>query len=88
MSLSFNFRLGRSTVCSIVGETCEAIWAALHHQYIKAPTTEREWIGISKQFVQIWNVPNCIGIDDHDYMCPHAGSIIMIVQVLLMVNIL
>ena len=29
MSLSFNFRIGRSTVCSILQETCSAIWDVL-----------------------------------------------------------
>ena len=53
--------MGRSTVCSILKETCEAIWTALQPQYVKAPSSEEEWKGISKQFGQIWNFPNCIG---------------------------
>ena len=61
VSLSFNFRMGRSTVCSILKETCEAIWTALQPVYVKAPSCEAEWVGVSRQFEQIWNFPNCIG---------------------------
>ena len=61
--ISFNFRLGRSTVCSILKDTCNAIWDALNSIYLKAPSTEEEWIEISKGFDSMWNFPNCIGID-------------------------
>ena len=61
VSMSFNFRLGRSTVCSILKDTCEAIWDALNSLYLKAPSTEEEWIEISKGFESMWNFPNCIG---------------------------
>jgi hypothetical protein len=54
--------MGRSTICYILRETCEAIWRALQGQYVKVPTNEEEWIGVSKQFEKIWNFPNCIGI--------------------------
>ena len=35
VSLSFNFGMGRSTVCSILRETCEALWEVLveKHQH-------------------------------------------------------
>lgn len=61
VSLSFNFRMGRSTVCSILKETCEAIWTALQPEYVKAPSCEAEWVRVSRQFEQIWNFPNCLG---------------------------
>ena len=60
--MSFSFRMGRSTVCGILKETCESIWDALQPEYVRAPTTEEEWKGISKQFEMIWNFPNCIGL--------------------------
>jgi len=34
LSQSFNFRVGRSTVSSIVRSTCEAIWKALSVIYL------------------------------------------------------
>ena len=65
MSLSFNFRIGQSTVCSILKETCEAIWTVLQPQYVRAPSCSEEWIGVSKQFEQLWNFPNCISLLVH-----------------------
>ena len=58
--------MGRSTVWCIVNETCEAIWIALQSQYVKAPSTAEEWIGVSRQFEQMWNFRNCIG--KHEYV--------------------
>ena len=58
-SLSFNYCIGRSTVCGIVWETSMAIWGALQPLYVKAPATECEWRGVSTQFEHIWNFPHC-----------------------------
>ena len=55
--------MGRSTVCGILKETCEAIWTALKQEHVRVPSCEAEWVGISKQFEQIWKFPNCIGED-------------------------
>ena len=62
ISLSYNFRLGRSTVCSIVRETCGVIWDVLAKDYVKAPSSVKEWKQISREFFLKWNFPNCIGI--------------------------
>ena len=35
ISLSYNFLLGRSTVCSIVRETCGVIWDVLAKDYVR-----------------------------------------------------
>ena len=64
VSLCFSFRIGRSTVCGIVRETCEAIWKALHPLYVKAQSTQEEWKGVSDQFEHIWNFPHCVGAID------------------------
>ena len=55
------FRMGRSTICGILKDTCEAIWSVLMPQYVRAPATAIEWEGVSRQFEQMWNVPHCIG---------------------------
>ena len=36
VSLSFNFRMGRSTVCTIIKETCEAVSRVLAKDFVKA----------------------------------------------------
>ena len=61
VSLSFNFRIGRSTVCGILKDTCEAIWKVLMPQYVRAPASAAEWEGVSRQFEQMWNFTHCIG---------------------------
>ena len=64
ISLSFNFRIGRSTVCGILKETCEAIWSTLQPQYVAAPSCEAEWVGVSKEFEKLWHFPHCVGEED------------------------
>ena len=50
VSLSFNFRMGRSTVCMIVRETCKALWEILQPLYVRVPSSHQEWKGVSDQF--------------------------------------
>ena len=64
VSLSFNFRMGRSTVCTIVRETCKALWETLQPLYVRVPSSHQEWKGVSDQFELMWNFPNCIGAID------------------------
>ena len=51
-SLTYNFRIAPSNVCSILQETCSAIWNALCTEYVKAPSTGDDWKVISNQFYQ------------------------------------
>ena len=60
-SQSFNFLVGRSTVCMIIQETCDGIWDALHETYLRAPETTEEWKRISREFETEWNFPHCLG---------------------------
>ena len=39
---SFNFRVGRSTVCAIIKETCATIWIALKDTYLKSPEKKED----------------------------------------------
>ena len=34
-TIAFSYRLGHSTVCKIIGDTCEAIWNALAVDYLR-----------------------------------------------------
>ena len=47
-SQSFNFRVGRSTVCEIIKSTCNGVWDALSATYMKAPEKSCDWRKISK----------------------------------------
>ena len=55
-SLSFSFRIGKATVSKIISETCEAIYKVLKEKYLSAPETAAEWLNISEQFKDVWNM--------------------------------
>lgn len=74
VSLSFNFRIGRSTVSNILHGTCSAIWQVLGREYVKAPSTQDDWRGISAQFGQIWNFLNCVGAIDGKHLVIQAPA--------------
>ncbi|XP_066915143.1 uncharacterized protein [Clytia hemisphaerica] len=72
-SLSFSYRIGRSTVSKIVSETSLAIFHALRDPYLKTLTTEEEWLNIANGFEETWNFPHCIGALDGKHIrieCP------------------
>ena len=77
-SQSFNFRVGKSTVCQIVRQTCQGIWNALNEKYLTAPTKASEWKNISEEYFEEWNFPHCLGALDGKHVaidCPrNAGS--------------
>lgn len=62
--MSFQYRIGRSTVSGIIDETCQAIWEALHEVYLKPPSNKNDWKEISKEFEELWNFPHCLGAID------------------------
>ena len=76
-SQSFNFRVGQSSVCEIVKETCVGIWNALNTKYLKAPEKSSDWKGISKEFFKEWNFSHCLGALDGKHVmieCPAGGG--------------
>ena len=62
-SLSYYFKIGKSTVCGMVEEVFEATWTALQ-DYLRPPQTPEEWLNISRDFESKWNMPHCIGAID------------------------
>lgn len=63
VSLSYLHRIGKSTVTSIIKETCQQIWTVLKNIFLKQPT-KQDWLSIAEDFNQKWNFPNCIGALD------------------------
>ncbi|XP_057296815.1 uncharacterized protein LOC130625697 [Hydractinia symbiolongicarpus] len=63
-SLSFSFRIAKSTISSIVNETCSAIWNCLKEQYLRPPKALDEWKKIAQDFNDMWDLPHCIGAID------------------------
>lgn len=61
--LSFSFRMGISTVSSIVMETMEAIWSKLYPIHMPIPT-EADFIKIANKFYNKRGISNCLGAID------------------------
>ena len=72
------FRIGRATVSKIVRETCDAIWRALHNQYVIFPSNRDYWLRTAEEFKDEWHNPNCMGTIDGKHVimeCPkNCGS--------------
>ncbi|KAK5648040.1 hypothetical protein RI129_002932 [Pyrocoelia pectoralis] len=76
-SISYNFRVGKQTVSTIIRDTCEAIWYSLKDKVFPLPTTEN-WKKIAKEFEDKWNFKHCIGALDGKHITmqalPKSGS--------------
>ena len=67
-SLSFNFRIEKSTVSKIVRKTYEAIWKVLKKDYLKVPSSTNDWVEIAHIFYDKWKFPNYWGAIDCKYV--------------------
>ena len=79
VSLSFLFRLGKSTISKIIAETCEALRQVLFPFYVKPPSSSCEWKAISKEFEELWNLPHLIGAIDGKHVrieCPKNSGML------------
>lgn len=72
------FRMGVSTVRMIVLEVCEVLWDVLVSEYMPE-IDEHEWQKISREFNEMWNLPNCCGAIDGKHVAiqcpPNSGSL-------------
>ena len=39
-------------------------WKALKPEYGQMPSKSDEWLGVSKEYEELWNFPHCIGATD------------------------
>lgn len=63
VSISYGFRVGKSTTTDIIRETVEAISTVLKPKVLKIPD-EQTWRDISVGFNERWNFPHCCGAID------------------------
>ena len=63
-SISFSYRIGKSTVSKIIHETCVALWDSLKNTYVRSPSSVDDWKKISDEFKKTWNLPHCVGAID------------------------
>ena len=63
-SLSFAYRIGKSTLSRTLRETCDAIFSVLKDPYLKPPSSKDDWKNIEKDFRDFWNMPHAVGAID------------------------
>lgn len=63
VSLSYAYRLGKTTVSNIIFDTCQILWDKLSSVYLQQPNREK-WLECAKTFENNWQLPNCIGAID------------------------
>ena len=77
-TIGFSFRVGTSTVVSVVRETCAALWSVLQPLVLPEPD-EAYWRRSAEEFGQKWNFPNCSGAIDGKHCTirapPASGSL-------------
>ena len=72
-SLSYLFRIVKTTVSNIISETCSAIYDQLKETYMHTPKSEKDWLKIASEFEELWNMPHVIGAIDGKHIriqCP------------------
>ncbi|XP_062389288.1 uncharacterized protein LOC134077601 [Sardina pilchardus] len=78
-SLSYQFRIGCSTIRAIIPETCAAIYQVLSEKYLKCPNTTTEWLKVAEGFQKSWQFPHCLGALDGKHVAirppPNSGSL-------------
>lgn len=76
-TLSEDFLMGKSTISTIISETCSILWEILMPLELPQPTEEM-WINISNTYYNKTNYPNCLGAVDGKHVRikkpAHSGS--------------
>ena len=54
------FRMGKSTVCTMIPEVCNIQWEELAPAEMPVPDNRR-WLDIADEFEARWNFPRCLG---------------------------
>lgn len=77
-TICFSYCIGKSTMSSMLKETCMALWRCLKDKYLLLPTTAVQWKNIASGFSSDWQLKNCIGALDGKHVriqAPkHSGS--------------
>lgn len=72
------FHFGKSTLYSIIPETCSAIYNSLRGTFLSFPDEQDAWIAIANEFQLFHDMPNCIGALDTQQVeivkPAHSGS--------------
>ena len=63
-SLSYQFRVGRSTISKFLPEVCRAIQDEFTREYLRCSTTPDEWKELEREFRIRWNAQHALGALD------------------------
>ena len=66
-SVAFEFKLGRSTVSSIIDEVCKELWDVLGN-FVQSQSAKNDCEKISDDFLEFWNIPHCIEAIDRKHV--------------------
>lgn len=79
VSLQFEFLLGRSTISSIIEETCDILWNTLKPEEMPEPDPDK-WLDIANQFYEKTNFPNCFGaVDGKHIRCQSPNNSVSLI---------
>lgn len=68
VSLSYEFRVGVSTVSDIIRKTADAVYEILYPKVLMQDPNQQDWERISKGFEEKWNMVHCVGAVDGRHM--------------------
>ena len=72
-TIASSYRVSPTTISRIIRETTIVIWDVLcDRDYMRAPNSLKEWKQISKDFMEMWNFPNCLGAIDGKHVVIQA----------------
>ena len=60
-ALRYEWAVSTAAISQIIPETCGAIHQALKDDFLTAPATPEEWVGISNALEHTLNFPNALG---------------------------
>lgn len=79
--LHFSYRIGKSTISTIVVEVTQSIWNNLYEEFMPLPNKEEEWLKIASGFNEKANFPHCLGAVDGKHIRlrkpSNSGSVYM-----------
>lgn len=76
-SLSYQFRIHRSTISQFIPVVCKAIYETLKPDYLAIPDTEEEWLELCKKTNDRWQFPNSFAAADGKHIGlfhPHGSG--------------
>ena len=84
-TIGFHYALGRSTVTSIIFDTCQAIWSQLSQISLDPPATHQQWKETADKFLEMWDFPNTVGAVDGNYLVVYLFACYQMVSIILRV---